>query len=86
VVRRSVSAPSQIEYFLAHARRGAPAGELIGVAGMRWKIDGGAEHDHPRWEADLGPGGRPQVRKVLEITQPLETAGRHTAARTALLY
>lgn len=35
LVRRSTSKPSEIEYFLAHARQGAPAGELIGVAGMR---------------------------------------------------
>jgi SRSO17 transposase len=44
LVRRSVSAPSQIEYLLAHARRGAPVGELIGVAGMRWKIEENNEH------------------------------------------
>jgi SRSO17 transposase len=44
LVRRSVSKPSEIEYFLAHARQGAPAGELIGVAGMRWKIEENNEH------------------------------------------
>jgi SRSO17 transposase len=44
LVRRSVSKPSEIEYFLAHARRGAPAGELIGTAGMRWKIEENNEH------------------------------------------
>jgi SRSO17 transposase len=44
LVRRSVSRPSEIEYFLAHARLGAPAGELIGTAGMRWKIEENNEH------------------------------------------
>lgn len=44
LIRRSVSDPTDAEYFLAHARIGAPIGELIAVAGMRWKIEENNEH------------------------------------------
>ena len=39
LIRRSVSDPSEIEFFLAHALDPTPIPELIAVAGMRWKIE-----------------------------------------------
>jgi SRSO17 transposase len=39
LIRRSVSEPAEIEYFLAHAPQTTPIPELIAVAGMRWKIE-----------------------------------------------
>jgi SRSO17 transposase len=39
LIRRSVSDPTEIEYFLAHAPEHTPIPELIAVAGMRWKIE-----------------------------------------------
>jgi hypothetical protein len=33
------SAPTEVEFFLAHAPVLTPLPELIGVAGMRWKIE-----------------------------------------------
>jgi SRSO17 transposase len=37
LARRSISKPSDLEYFLAHAASATPIPELIGVAGMRWR-------------------------------------------------
>lgn len=39
LIRRSVSAPTELEFFLAHAPEHTPIPELIAVAGMRWKIE-----------------------------------------------
>jgi SRSO17 transposase len=39
LIRRSVSDPAEIEFFLAHAPDPTPIPELIAVAGMRWKIE-----------------------------------------------
>ena len=39
LIRRSVSKPKEIEFFLAHAPEPTPVPELIAVAGMRWKIE-----------------------------------------------
>ena len=39
LIRRSVSDPSELEFFLAHAPEPTPIPELIAVAGMRWKIE-----------------------------------------------
>jgi SRSO17 transposase len=42
LIRRGISDPSdpsEIEFFLAHALIGTPVAELIGVAGLRWKIE-----------------------------------------------
>ena len=39
LIRRSVSDPSELEFFLAHAPDPTPIPELIAVAGMRWKIE-----------------------------------------------
>jgi hypothetical protein len=39
LIRRSISDPSEIEFFLAHAPAPTPIPELITVAGMRWKIE-----------------------------------------------
>ncbi|MEU7005056.1 IS701 family transposase [Nonomuraea sp. NPDC046570] len=39
LIRRSVSDPGDVEFFLAHAPAGAPVTELIAVAGLRWKIE-----------------------------------------------
>ena len=39
LIRRSISYPAEIEFFLAHASHGTPAAKLIQVAGMRWKIE-----------------------------------------------
>ncbi|GAA4230497.1 SRSO17 transposase [Streptosporangium album] len=39
VIRRSISDPAEVEFFLAHAPTGTPVTELIGVAGARWKIE-----------------------------------------------
>ncbi len=39
LIRRSVSKPKEIEFFLAHAPEPTPIPELIAVAGMRWKIE-----------------------------------------------
>jgi SRSO17 transposase len=58
LVRRSTSKPSEIEYFLAHAAPATPIPELIGVAGMRWKIEENNEHGK-----DLLGLGQYQVRK-----------------------
>ncbi|WP_406318928.1 hypothetical protein OHA77_16370 [Streptosporangium sp. NBC_01639] len=39
LIRRSVSDPAEVEFFLAHALAGTPVTELIGVAGLCWKIE-----------------------------------------------
>ena len=39
LIRRSVSDPSELEFFLAHAPEPTPIPEVIAVAGMRWKIE-----------------------------------------------
>ncbi|MEU7990600.1 IS701 family transposase [Streptosporangium canum] len=39
LIRRSVRDPAEVEFFLAHALAGMPVIELIGVAGLRWKIE-----------------------------------------------
>ncbi|MGJ6965147.1 IS701 family transposase [Streptosporangium sp. G11] len=39
LIRRSVSDPADVEFFLAHALAGTPLTELITVAGLRWKIE-----------------------------------------------
>jgi SRSO17 transposase len=39
LIRRSVTDPTDIEFFLAHALTGTPATELIKLAGLRWKIE-----------------------------------------------
>ncbi|MCA1674142.1 MAG: IS701 family transposase, partial [Actinobacteria bacterium] len=39
LVRRSVSTPIEIEFFLTHAPEPTPIPELVAVAGMRWKIE-----------------------------------------------
>lgn len=38
-MRRSISDPDDVTYFLAHARTPTPATTLIKVAGTRWKIE-----------------------------------------------
>jgi SRSO17 transposase len=83
LVRRSVSKPSDIEYFLARARLGAPAGELIGTAGMRWKIEENNEHG----KDPLGLG-QYQVRKWVpwhrHVTTCMLAAAFLAATRTHL--
>ncbi|MFG1970012.1 IS701 family transposase [Nonomuraea fuscirosea] len=44
LIRRSVSDPDDIEFFLAHAPTGTPLPELIMIAGMRWTIEEDNEH------------------------------------------
>ncbi len=44
LIRRSVNAPSEAEFFLAHAPAGTAVTELIDAAGMRWKIEENNEH------------------------------------------
>jgi SRSO17 transposase len=39
LIRRSISDPAEVEFFLAHAPAGTPVTELITVAGLRWKIE-----------------------------------------------
>ncbi|MEU7003662.1 IS701 family transposase [Nonomuraea sp. NPDC046570] len=39
LIRRSVSDPTDIEFFLAHAPIDTPVSELIKLAGLRWKIE-----------------------------------------------
>jgi SRSO17 transposase len=39
LIRRSVTDPTELEFFLAHAPAHTPIPELIAVAGMRWKIE-----------------------------------------------
>ncbi len=39
LIRRSIGDPTDITYFLAHARNPTPATTLIRVAGTRWKIE-----------------------------------------------
>jgi SRSO17 transposase len=39
LIRRSVSDPADIEFFLAHAPTGTPVSQLIKLAGLRWKIE-----------------------------------------------
>ena len=39
LVRRSVSEPDEIEYFLAHTPAATPIPKLIAVAGIRWRIE-----------------------------------------------
>src|SRR5690606_16994199 len=39
LIRRSVTDPCEIEFFLAHAPLGTPITELIKLAGLRWKIE-----------------------------------------------
>ncbi|MGI9000592.1 MAG: IS701 family transposase, partial [Pseudonocardia sp.] len=58
LVRRSVSKPTEIEYFLAHAPAHTAVPELIAVAGMRWKIEENNEQGK-----DLLGLGEYQVRK-----------------------
>jgi len=58
LVHRSVSKPTEIEYFLAHAPQRTAVPELIAVAGMRWKIEENNEQGK-----DLLGLGEYQVRK-----------------------
>ncbi|MEU7990604.1 IS701 family transposase [Streptosporangium canum] len=44
LIRRSVAAPLEVEFFLAHAPAGTAVTELIDTAGMRWKIEENNEH------------------------------------------
>lgn len=44
LIRRSVNAPSEVEFFLAHAPAGTAVTELIDAAGMRWKVEENNEH------------------------------------------
>ncbi|MFC4898677.1 IS701 family transposase [Streptosporangium amethystogenes subsp. fukuiense] len=44
LIRRSVNAPSEVEFFLAHAPFGTAVTEVIDAAGMRWKIEENNEH------------------------------------------
>nr|WP_197286933.1 transposase [Planomonospora sphaerica] len=44
LIRRSVTAPLEVEFFLAHAPTGTSVSELIDAAGMRWKIEENNEH------------------------------------------
>jgi SRSO17 transposase len=44
LIRRSVSTPSEVEFFLAHALAGTAVTEMIDAAGMRWKIEENNEH------------------------------------------
>ncbi|WP_307827548.1 IS701 family transposase [Planomonospora sp. ID82291] len=44
LIRRSVSAPTEVEFFLAHVPAGTPVPGLIDAAGMRWKIEENNEH------------------------------------------
>lgn len=44
LIRRSLSAPSEVEFFLAHAPVGTAVTDLIDAAGMRWKIEENNEH------------------------------------------
>ncbi|MFF3444587.1 IS701 family transposase [Streptosporangium sp. NPDC002721] len=39
LIRRSVTDPDDVEFFLSHALTGTPVTELITVAGLRWKIE-----------------------------------------------
>ncbi|MBB4937098.1 SRSO17 transposase [Streptosporangium album] len=39
LIRRSISDPGEMEFFLAHAPTGTAVTELINAAGMRWKIE-----------------------------------------------
>lgn len=39
LIRRSVTDPTDIEFFLTHAPEATPIPELVAVAGMRWKIE-----------------------------------------------
>lgn len=39
LIRRSIAAPSEVEFFLAHAPAGTAVTEVIDAAGMRWKIE-----------------------------------------------
>ncbi len=39
LIRRSIADPTDITYFLAHARHPTPATTLIRIAGTRWKIE-----------------------------------------------
>ena len=58
LVRRSVSKPTEIEFFLAHAPELTPVPQLIAVAGLRWKIEENNEQGK-----DLLGLGEYQVRK-----------------------
>ena len=39
LLRRSIEDPNQVAYFLIHAPHATPVPMMIGVAGMRWKIE-----------------------------------------------
>lgn len=39
LLRRSISNPAEVKFFLAHAPTGTAVPELISVAGARWKIE-----------------------------------------------
>ncbi|GAA0408983.1 hypothetical protein Acor_75350 [Acrocarpospora corrugata] len=39
LIRRSLSDPDDIEFFLAHAPIRTPTPELIAIAGLRWTIE-----------------------------------------------
>jgi SRSO17 transposase len=61
LMRRSISDPTELAYFLAYGPRETPAGELIWVAGRRWTIEdcfeqakgevGLDEYEVRKWEA-----------------------------------
>lgn len=39
LIRRSISDPTEVAYFLVHAPQGTPMPAMVDVAGMRWKIE-----------------------------------------------
>ncbi len=39
MIRRSVSDPDEVAYFLAHAPHATPASAMVAVAGIRWRIE-----------------------------------------------
>jgi SRSO17 transposase len=39
LVRRSISNPDELAYYICHARRPVPVAELVRVAGSRWGVE-----------------------------------------------
>jgi SRSO17 transposase len=39
LVRRSISKPTELAYYICHTRRPVPVAELVRVAGSRWGVE-----------------------------------------------
>jgi SRSO17 transposase len=75
LVRRSISKPSELAYYICHTRRPVPPAELVRVAGSRW----GVEETFQFAKNETGlyrPLSGSQVHRVVSAHHPVHARGR----------